>query len=183
MILEGIVIAVGALLIWAAVSDYRSMLIPNWIPLSILGLFAAYQIAQGLMDISSPAVPLVPSLIAGGVTFVVFTILFALNWIGGGDVKLISAMAFWAGSFVGEFIIVMALVGGLVAVLFFFKQTHKPDSEVKIDVLAEARTTNSPEKKEKEQKKRIKNTHIPYGIAISVAGLFVVNKIITILPT
>ena len=91
-------------------------------------------------------------------------------------------MAFWAGSYIGEFIIIMALAGGLVAVLMFFKQTHKPDSEVKVDVLAQASATKSPEKKEKEQKKGIKNTHIPYGIAISVAGLFVVNKIITILP-
>ena len=121
-------------------------------------------------------------MIAGGVTFVVFTILFALNWIGGGDVKLISAMAFWAGSYIGEFIFIMALAGGLVAVFYFFKQTHKPDSEVKVDVLAKKKTADSPEKKEEVQKKGIKNTHIPYGIAISVAGLFIVNKIITILP-
>lgn len=182
MILEGMVFGVGALLIWAAVSDYRTMLIPNWIPLSILGLFAAYQITQGMMDLSSTAVPLVPSLIAGGVTLVVFTILFALNWVGGGDVKLISAMAFWAGNFIGEFIIIMALVGGLVAVLFFFKQTHKTDSEVKVDVLATEDATKSQDLEEFKKKKGVKNTHIPYGIAISVAGLFVVNKIITFLP-
>lgn len=181
--MEGIVLAVGALLIWAAISDFRKMIIPNWIPLSILGLFAAFLVVQSTMNLAVPVLPFWSSLATGAVVLVIFTGLFALNWIGGGDVKMISAMGFWSGlEFIDEFLLLMALAGGLLALFFFFRQSHDPDLEVKVELFTNEKPLKSVPLEEKSNNKRIKKTNIPYGIAISSAGLFVVIKLFTILP-
>lgn len=183
MILEGLVLAVGALLIWAAISDFRQMIIPNWIPLSILGLFAAFLVVQGWANLAAPVLPVWSSLATGLVVLAIFAGLFAMGWIGGGDVKMISAMGFWSGiEFIDEFLLLMALAGGVLALFFFFRQSHNPDLEVKVELFTNEKPQKSVPLEEKSNNKRITKANIPYGIAISAAGLFVVIKLFTILP-
>ena len=112
-----------------------------------------------------------------GIEFI-FTILFALNMIGGGDVKLIAAISFWAGlAYVAEFLVIMALSGGVLALFYFLKNHNRVDPEVKPEVIINKSSESSATMTFGENKQTIKGTHIPYGLAISVAGLFVVVKL------
>lgn len=92
----------------AAVGDIRALTIPNWIPILLIGVFPAFAYAAG--DVS-----LINHLAVGLAALIVGVAIYALGWMAGGDVKLISAAAVWAGpSLVAPFLLVMAALGGLL---------------------------------------------------------------------
>lgn len=98
-----------ALVIVAGLWDLTSMKIPNWISgLLILGFFPA-ALVLGLQ----------PATIGAHVGIAVAALLvgmglFALNFLGGGDVKLVAAACLWLGlSGSGIFILATAVIGGL----------------------------------------------------------------------
>lgn len=178
--LEGILILVMVLLIIAAITDLKLRKIPNWIPLSIFILFLAYLGGQHFIEGAPIFLPPVSSLITGFATFLVFAGLFYFNMIGGGDVKLITAVAFFAGQAqIVSFIVLMALAGGILAIFYVFQREKVPDFEVKSNNLAEGGQIKKDEIQVKNSKNKNKSGNIPYGIAISVGGLFVVNRILT----
>lgn len=181
MILKGIVVLLAALLFLAVYYDFRFLRIPNWIPLAIFGLYLLFLGVQHFSGLSEKPIPVLPSLGVGAGVFVVFTILFALNLIGGGDVKLISALGFWAGKDqIVEFLLITAIAGGVLALGVMFWRKYAP-----LAGILPGKINLSQESKEIKQgginKKERKTTYIPYGIAISLGGLFVVNNILTIL--
>lgn len=182
MILKAILVLVAALLLLAGFYDFRYMRIPNWIPLSVFGLFLAFLAAQHFSGLSEKPVPVWPSLGVGTGVFVVFTILFALNLMGGGDVKLISALGFWAGKgYIMEFLLVTALAGGVLAVGVMVWRKYAPLIGILPEQPSLPGKANEKTNRASINKKERKTTYIPYGIAISLGGLFVVNKILTIL--
>lgn len=103
--------ALAVLLAIAAVGDARRYVIPNWLCGAVAVLSLPYWLAQGL--------PVWPGfawqLGFAAVVFAVFAGLFALGWMGGGDVKLIAALALWLP--VDRFLSMMIFVaigGGLL---------------------------------------------------------------------
>ena len=91
MINEIALVALGGLLAWAAIHDFRTFTIPNWICISVAVLFVAH-------GLSAPdSINWINSLIAGFVMFVGGLALFGANLMGGGDVKLLAALGLWAG--------------------------------------------------------------------------------------
>ncbi len=98
-----------ALVIVAGLKDLTSMKIPNWISgLLILAFFpAALVLGLGPVDIGLHlAIGLAALLVGMG--------LFALNLLGGGDVKLMAAACLWLGvSGSGVFVLATAVIGGL----------------------------------------------------------------------
>lgn len=98
-----------ALVIVAGLKDLTSMKIPNWISgLLILGFFPA-ALVLGLQ----PATIGVHLGIAVAALLVGMG-LFALNFLGGGDVKLMAAACLWLGlSGSGVFVLATAVIGGL----------------------------------------------------------------------
>ncbi|MDB5440554.1 MAG: pilus assembly protein CpaA [Caulobacteraceae bacterium] len=105
--------AFAGLVIIAALRDASSFTIPNWISLTLAGLFIP---AALLMGMSPLAIGI--GLISGLAMLVVGMGMFAMGWIGGGDAKLLAATAMWIGwpSMV-TFILVTTLAGGALAVL------------------------------------------------------------------
>jgi prepilin peptidase CpaA len=82
--------------------------------------------------------------------FALFAGLFALGMMGGGDVKMLGALALWLPlPAVSMLIIVMALIGGVVTAL----------------TVIHHRAT-----------RRIGRPEIPYGVAIALAGLWVMGQ-------
>lgn len=138
--------ALGALLIWAAVTDLRSRIISNRLNLAIAALAPLWWIASGL--------PLWPGaalqLLLGVIVFAAFAALFAFGLMGGGDVKLLGALALWfPWPVLLSLIVLMAVVGGGVTIVTVIdhKLRHRE---------------GQPE--------------IPYGVAISLAGLWVIGE-------
>ncbi len=101
-----------AMVIIAAMTDLTSMTIPNWISLALLGVFPLAALAAGL-SWSEVGVHV-------GVGLAAFAIgigMFALNWLGGGDVKVMAALSLWLGlTGIGPFLLWTAIAGGVLGV-------------------------------------------------------------------
>ncbi|MBO9628719.1 MAG: prepilin peptidase [Shinella sp.] len=97
----------------AAFSDLFTMTIPNRVSAILLGAFllAAPLAGLGLNEIAI-------HLGAGLLVFSIGFVLFALNVMGGGDVKLLSASAVWFGinPSLLEYIILVSFFGGLLTI-------------------------------------------------------------------
>ena len=78
----------------AAVTDVRTYRIPNAIVLVLLGLFA---VAAGYAVYRHMPVSWVNHLSAGLLSLVVGLVLYGTRQMGAGDVKLLAALALWAG--------------------------------------------------------------------------------------
>lgn len=105
----------------AACSDFLTMLIPNRVSAILLASFVvvAPLAGLGLTDIGL-------HLAAGLVVFAVCFSLFALNLMGGGDAKLLTASAVWFGltfSLV-EYLIYVAFFGGVLSLAILSLRAH-----------------------------------------------------------
>ncbi len=136
----------AAKLVWAAVTDLRARIIPNPLNAAIALLAPLYWWSMGLSPWPDMAVQLGLCL----AVFAVFAALFALGAMGGGDVKMLAAIALWlpAGALV-SLLVLMALLGGVLTIVTVWH--HKAT-------------------------RRIGAVEVPYGVAISLAGLWVIGE-------
>ena len=103
----------GALLVAAGCFDVMRLRIPNLIPLGLLALFALQVILE-----TSPPAPL-NHLLAMLLALVILLPLFALDMLGGGDVKLLAAVALWLGmGNLAPLLILVGIAGGIFALLW-----------------------------------------------------------------
>jgi prepilin peptidase CpaA len=109
-----VVVLVGFVLLMtcAAVSDVRSYTIPNALVIAVCLLFLLAILLTGM-----PVKLAVSHLLAGMVLFLCGFALYSAGVIGGGDAKLLAAVALWMGwSELPPFLFYTAIAGGLVAV-------------------------------------------------------------------
>jgi prepilin peptidase CpaA len=134
------------LLVAAAISDLRSRSIANWLNAAIALGAIPFWFAIGLDPWPAMAIQLGLAL----ATFALFAIFFALGAMGGGDVKMIAALALWlpAGLLI-DVLMIMAVAGGLLTVVVWL--WHK------------ARGTPLGD-------------GVPYGVAIAIAGIWAINQ-------
>lgn len=134
------------LLIAAAVTDIRSRIISNRLNIAIAVLAPLYWLASGI-----PAWPDMALQIALGIAiFGAFAALFALGLMGGGDVKLLAAVALWfPWQAIGLLILIMAMIGGIITVVTV---VHHRVS------------------------RRLGQPEVPYGVAISLAAMWLVGQ-------
>ena len=142
----GLLIALAIALLTAAFTDLRSRKIGNWLNAAIALGAPLFWWSSGL-DLW-PGVAWQIGIAA--LTFFICAGFFALKWMGGGDVKLLTALALWiAPGLFFNLIVIMALLGGLLTL--FFGMWHIA----------------------RRQRDRIA---IPYGVAISAAGLWILAQ-------
>lgn len=101
-----------ALLFGAGVSDLLRFRIPNAIVLAIAVLFlAAAMAAPGKVD-------WLGHLGAGVAVLVCAAFMFHFNLMGGGDAKMLAAVAFWTGfTALLPFLVVVSVIGGVLALV------------------------------------------------------------------
>ena len=134
--------ALAIALVIAAYTDLRRREIDNWLTLAITLGAPVYWYVNGFnwLDISLQVA-------IAAATFGVVFVLFILNQMGGGDVKLLAALALWIRPVPYlQLLVVMAFAGALITVVLFAWRL--------------ARKHKGP-------------INVPYGIAISFAGLWV----------
>lgn len=137
----GLLAALAIALLVAAVTDIRRRQIDNGLNAAIALGAPLFWIAAG-MSLGQVGWQLA---IAAG-AFAVFAGMFAAGWMGGGDVKLLTALALWIQPlWFAQVIVVMAIAGGGLTIIFAAWHIA-------------ARREGKPA--------------IPYGIAISGAGLW-----------
>lgn len=139
----GLLIALAIALLVAAFTDLRRRQIDNWLNLAIALGAPAFWWASGLDLWPGVAMQVGVALAA----FVVLATLFAFKVMGGGDVKLLTALALWIPPFQFlQLLVIMSLAGG--ALTIFTVAWHVM----------------------RRQRDRIA---VPYGVAIAFGGLWV----------
>jgi prepilin peptidase CpaA len=133
-------------LIYSIYSDIRYRLIFNKITIPIALAAPLYWFATG--DISPTDIGI--HLLTAAITFIFFAIAFRFGAMGGGDVKLFAALAlWWPWLEVIRMILYASILGALVTIVFVI--IHKI----------------------KQQDGRAR---IPYGVAISLSGLWIAGE-------
>ena len=141
----GLLAALAIALLVAAFTDFRRRTISNWLNGGIALAAPLFWWANGLA--LWPDVALQLGVALG--TFAVLAALFALKAMGGGDVKLLTALALWIEPMLFlKLVIVMALVGGVLTLVFGAWHIMRRQRE---------------------------KIAIPYGVAIAMAGLWVLG--------
>lgn len=141
---------------YAIVSDFTRLTIPNWIPVALVVAFAPF----ALLYIDAGA--LLRHLYVAGAVFVLGVGFFVAGWIGGGDVKFLTAATLWTGAQAAPaFVIIMAVLGaGLAGLLFTANRyadqlsVYAPRNRLLARVLELAQSGRCP-----------------YGVAIGIAAL------------
>lgn len=150
----------------AAISDARTLRIPNVLCAAMAALF----VAHAAIDLTTGET--LGALALAGATLVVGFMAFARGKIGGGDVKLLTVCMAWAGpNHAAEFLVVTGLTGGVIAVALLSPrlvratiglQRHWPLSTT-VSTRADAAPTRAP---------------MPYGVAIAAGALVVAARIV-----
>ncbi|PSJ37993.1 A24 family peptidase [Allosphingosinicella deserti] len=133
-------------LIAAAVGDWRNRIIPNELNGAIALLALPFWWANGLLLWPDAALQVA----VASLTLMVFCVPFRFGWMGGGDVKLLGALALWLPWGATLYLVaIMSLAGGVLTL-----------------VMALAHHLS----------KSVGKPEIPYGIAIAFAGLWLIGE-------
>ena len=149
--------SLGAALILVILNVYDvvSRRLPNiWVAVySCLFLLHAHSVEMSAAQLGWH---LAIALLTLAITFV----FFALGWLGGGDVKLWSAVMLWAGpSLALPALVIGTVSGGVLAAICLLSQKLLP--KVRHSKLRQPLRLLSAER------------GVPYGVALSIAGFFI----------
>jgi prepilin peptidase CpaA len=147
----GLLAALAIGLLVAAFTDMRRRQIDNWLNAGIALGAPLFWWASGLPLWGDPwwTASVGMQLVVALAAFAVLAGLFALKAMGGGDVKLLTALALWIEpAWFLQLLVIMALVGGLLTIVLGSWHIAR---------------------------RRRDRLAIPYGVAISIAGLWVLG--------
>lgn len=153
------------LLCIAGALDTWKYIIPNAITVALVALFVVTTL---LLPFDMGWRDWLSHFGAAGAVLVGGAVLFAFKKMGGGDVKLITAVAFWAGfEYVGELILYITLAGGVLAIVLIIAR------RVLFGVMAAG---NAPSKL-KVPRVLLTGEPVPYGLAIAPSAIFIGTKL------
>ena len=136
----------GLMMIAAAISDLRSRTISNELNAAMALLAIPFWIASGLSFWPDVLIQFGAAL----AVFLVFTGLFAIGAMGGGDVKMIGAVMLWVPlPLFMPMLTVMAIGGGILSAVMLIHLKLRPSD---------------------------KPVEVPYGVAIAAAGLWALHQ-------
>jgi prepilin peptidase CpaA len=150
---HAVIVALIVVLGWAAIGDARTLIIPNRLSLAVLALYPAWVLAAG------PAVQPLHGLATGAVVLAIGFVMFARGLLGGGDAKLLAALAVWAGpGLVLQLMVAVTVVGGVLALatLADLLLRRTPAGRYRGFQGVVAMVSGHP---------------VPYGVAIALGGL------------
>lgn len=148
--------ALAALVVLAALEDAWRLRISNIISLALIVAF----LAAAFM--SEYRVDWLSHLGAAVLMFAAGALLFAKGWFGGGDAKLLTAVALWVGLWkLPQFILYVTAAGGLLTIVLLLIRY----------------TISSGAMAERMPKVLRKRGPIPYGIAICAGTLLMLGSI------
>jgi len=141
-----LILVLGGLLVSAGIQDARTREIANWKTATVALLAPLWWYASGLDIWPDMALQIGVAL----AVFAVFLVAFHFGMMGGGDVKLIVALALWLPfpAFL-SMLMVMSIAGGVVTVVMMIERSIKNTSG---------------------------QIEVPYGVAIAFAGLLALRE-------
>ena len=155
--------ALAAALVYGSWTDIRERIIDNWLNLGIALAAPLFWWASGVPLWPEVAIQLAQGLIVT----LLFAILFAFGAMGGGDVKLLGALALWFPPVpMVSLIVIMSILGGVLTVAMLVHS--KMSNRAKLAPAGNLTDDNPAKPAEK--------IEIPYGVAISAAGLWTIYE-------
>lgn len=149
------IVVFSAAMIFAGVRDLTTMTIPNWLTLALAVAFFVFAplAAMPLFDIAIHAA-------IGFAALLVGMGFFAMGWIGGGDAKLMAAVALWVGFAEAlSYFLIASLLGGVLTLLILgFRNLPLPAILVRQKWLSRLHD---------------RGEGVPYGLALAAAALLV----------
>lgn len=141
-----LILVLGGLLVSAGIQDARTREIANWKNAAVALLAPVWWYANGL-DVWPDMALQVGGALA---VFLVFLVAFHFGMMGGGDVKLIVALALWLPfpAFL-TMLMVMSIAGGVVTIVMMIDRAWKKNEG---------------------------QVEVPYGVAIAIAGLLALRE-------
>ncbi len=140
--------------VWAGMMDLITMKIRNDLILLLLVIYAALAPLAGFgaMEIGTSAA------VAFAVLVCMFC-LFSMGWIGGGDAKLVAAIALWVGAeHTLAYLFATAIFGAVLTLLLLqFRSVVLPAFCIRVSWILNLHTSGSG---------------VPYGVAIAAGALF-----------
>ena len=149
------------LLLYVATTDIATRLIRNEICLALALLGIAGQLARPMQ--------VAQSLIAAAILLLLLSVIYTRGWIGGGDIKLLVALAIGlplAG--VVQLLTITALAGGVLALVHLMMR-HLPYPR-----LAPAGSSLVRRVYAIERWRNLRHAPLPYGVAIACGGIWTV---------
>jgi prepilin peptidase CpaA len=146
--------AFAGLLLYAAYSDMSRLIIPNWVSIALIAIFpvAAFLAGATFLEVGQ-------NILVGFAVLVVGFLLFQFNIIGGGDAKLMAAVAVWTGmTALIPFIVWTTMAGGVMAAGLLAARQFIPAGAYPAFVEHLLKKQNG----------------IPYGVAIMIGGVMAI---------
>lgn len=138
-----LLVVLGLLLVSAGIEDARTREIADWKNAAIALLAPAWWFATGL----SVWPDMAWMLLSGVVVFALFALAFHFGMMGGGDVKMLAALALWLTPVpLVWLLILMSLIGGVLTIVMMVDRWARK-SQAQLE--------------------------IPYGVAIAMAAIIV----------
>jgi prepilin peptidase CpaA len=147
----------AALMTAAGFEDVRRLVIPNRL---VLGLLLLWPLHLTIMP--SVAVKTVIAAAAGALgVFLCGALMFSRGWVGGGDVKLLSAATLWAGpGRLWSLLFITAMLGGAWSLLSLTALGRRIGPKLRVAASPDAAPAGAA-------------VAVPYGAAIAGAALIV----------
>jgi prepilin peptidase CpaA len=143
---NALIAILAAMLIVAATGDLRTRTIPNWLNGAIALGAIPFWLVSGLSVWPDMAIQIGVAL----AVFALFALAFHLGAMGGGDVKMVAALALWLPlDLVLKLLVIMSIAGGVLTVA----------------MLVRHRLARSGQELE-----------IPYGVAIAFGGFWLIAE-------
>ena len=151
-----VLLAFIVLMAMAAFEDFRRFVIPNPLTLGLCILWPLYFAGAPSLSAALAAIGCAVGIFAVG------ALLFARGYVGGGDVKLLSAAALWAGpAGIANLLLLTGLLGGVLAVLLLL-----PAGARILEWIRSALGHAAPQE--------AAPRNVPYGVPIAIAAVIVV---------
>ncbi len=149
----------------AAVFDTWKFVIPNAIAVALVVLFIATAL---LLPFEMTWMEWLSHVGAAAAVLIGGAVLYAFNKMGGGDVKLLTAVAFWAGfEHVTELLLYVAVAGGLLAIGLIVMRKLIMSLGSANTRLAEAKLPRI----------LLDGEAVPYGLAITPISIYLGTKL------
>jgi prepilin peptidase CpaA len=148
-----------AVMTFAGAMDLLTMTIPNRISIALI---AAFFVCAAFAGLTLEQVGM--HLACGALILAIGMAMFAARLLGGGDAKLMAASAIWVGSDnLFMYFLVISVLGGILAIaLLLYRQL--PAASLRLPPWA--------------LRLHVPGSHMPYGVAIAAAALWIYPKTI-----
>ena len=164
--------------VYGAVCDVQTFTIPNRVSYGLVGLFVIFAILVWLNphEIYFPQLheggfhipPILMNVFYGLAVFIFFFVFWQLGWVGGGDVKFVSAISLFMGL---DHVLLFVILMSAISLVMVFVLKSLPNIYLQI-------IKRSPPAIILNLISKVEQRKIPYGLPAAIAALILIPSVV-----